>query len=54
MKNYCNVPGFGSGRRIGGSIGIRAIIKFEIKDFYVMGKRLSGELSCMWTGLVTI
>ena len=27
------------------------MIKFYVKGFYVMGKALSGELSCMLTGL---
>ena len=36
---------------VGGS-GISEIFKFYIKVFYVMGKVLSGELSCMGTGLV--
>ena len=25
---------------------------FSLKCFYVMGRRLSGKLSCMWTGLI--
>ena len=27
------------------------MIKFYVKGFYVMGEALSGELSCMLTGL---
>ena len=29
-------------------------LSFTLKFFNVMGKALSGELSCMWTGLVNI
>ena len=28
--------------------------RFFIKVFYVMGRRLSGKLSCLWTGLVIL
>ena len=31
---------------VGGSISISEILKFYVKVFYVMGKALSGELSC--------
>ena len=34
------------------SPGQRHTLKFYAKAFYVMGKALSGELSCMGTGLV--
>ena len=35
-------------------INISKILKFYIKVFYVMGKALSGELSCLWTGFVML
>ena len=38
--SYCTTPGVGIGG--GGGIGISRMLKF----FYVMGKALSGELSC--------
>ena len=41
-------PGVGIG--IGGGVGVSK--KFDVKVFYVMGKALSGELSCPCTGLV--
>ena len=40
-KSYCTTPGSGVG---GGGGGISK--KFNVKVFYVMGKALSGELSC--------
>ena len=39
-KSYCTTPGVG----IGISGGVSK--KFNVKVFYVMGKALSGELSC--------
>ena len=39
-KSYCTTPGVGVG--VGGGVSK----KFNIKVFYVMGKALSGELSC--------
>ena len=30
-------------------MGVSKMLKFYVKVFYVMGKALSGELSCMWT-----
>ena len=41
-KSYCTTPGVG----IGVGIGIGVSKKFNVKVFYVMGKGLSGELSC--------
>ena len=37
-----------------GSVGMDKMLKFYIKVFYfyVLGKGLSGELSCTWTGFV--
>ena len=35
-------------------MGMGYTLKFYIKVFYVMGKSLSGELSCMRTGLVVV
>ena len=42
MKSCCTTPGIGVG--VGGGVGISK--KFNVKVFYVMGKALSGELSC--------
>ena len=39
-KSYCTTPGVGVG------IGVGVSKKFKVKVFYVMGKALSGELSC--------
>ena len=39
---------------LGSSSGVSKIVKFYIKNFIVMGKALSGELSCTRTGLVLI
>ena len=36
----------------GSGIGISKMSKFYVKDFYVMGKVLSGKLSCTQTGLL--
>ena len=33
-------------------VGISITIKFYFKVFYVMGKALSGEVPCTWTGPV--
>ena len=38
-KSCCTTVG------VGGNVGVRK--KFNIKDFYVMGKALSGELYCL-------
>ena len=43
-KTYCTTPGVGVGVGIGGGVGVSK--KFNVKVFYVMGKALSGELSC--------
>ena len=37
-QSYCTTPGVG--------VGVSKMFKFHIKVFYVMGKALSGELSC--------
>ena len=50
-KSYCTTPGVGVGVGGGGSrsgVGMDKMLKF----FKVMGKALSGELSCTGTGLV--
>ena len=50
-KSYCTTPGVGVGVDIGVGIGVGSIskmLKFYVKVFYVMGKALSGELSCPW------
>ena len=41
-KSYCTTPGIG----VGGGVGVRKMLSFYVKVFYVMGKALSGELSC--------
>ena len=46
-KSYCTTPSIGISS--GGSI---SIIKFYAKDLYVIGKVLSGKLSCTVTSLV--
>ena len=45
-KGYCTTPGVGVsiGGGIGGGVGVSK--KFNVKVFYVMGKVLSGKLSC--------
>ena len=40
-KNYCTTLSVG-----GGGGGVSKMYKFYVKVFYVMGKALSGELSC--------
>ena len=49
-KSYCTSPGIsvdvGIGIGVGGGIGISKMLKFYVKVFYVMGKALSGKLSC--------
>ena len=37
-KSFCTTPGVG--------VGVGISKKFNVKVFYVMGKALSGELSC--------
>ena len=39
-------PGVGVGVGVGGGVGVSKMLKFYVKVFYVMGKALSGELSC--------
>ena len=51
QKSYCTTPGVGVGVGIDGSVGVDKMLKFYVKVFYVMGKALSGELSCTRTGL---
>ena len=44
-KSYCTTPGVGVD--VGGGGGGGGVSKkFNVKVFYVMGKALSGELSC--------
>ena len=45
-KSYCTTPGVGIGVGIGGSVGVSQLLKFYVTVFYVMGKALSGKLSC--------
>ena len=47
-KSYCTTPGVSV---VGGG-GVSKMLKFYVKVFYVMGKVLSGKLSCPVTGLV--
>ena len=42
MKSYCTNPGVG----VGVGVGVGMSKKFNVKVFYVIGKALSGELSC--------
>ena len=45
LLHYPGVGGGGSGGG-GGVVGIGVSKKFNVKVFYVMGKALSGKLSC--------
>ena len=45
-KSYCTTPGVGVGVSVGGGGGFGVSKKVSVKVFYVMGKALSGELSC--------
>ena len=51
-KSSCTTPGFGLGVGIGvgicvgGGFDVSKMLKFYVKVFYVIGKALSGELSC--------
>ena len=47
-KSYCTTPGVG----VGGGSDVSKILKFYIKVFNVVGKALSGELSCTRTSLL--
>ena len=38
--------GVGVGGGVGVGVGVRKMLKFYVKVFYVMGKALSGKLSC--------
>ena len=42
----CIGVGFGVDVGVGGGVGVSKMLKFYVKVFYVMGKALSGELSC--------
>ena len=58
-KCYCTTPGIGIGSSVsisvsvgsGSGVGVDNMLKFYLTVFYVMGKALSGELSCLWTDL---
>ena len=41
-KSYCTTPWHG----VGGGVGVSKMLKFLRWSFYMMGKALSGELSC--------
>ena len=43
-KSYYTTPGVGVG--VGGGGGVSKMLKFIRESFYLMGKALSGELSC--------
>ena len=47
-KSYCTTRGVAVGVGFGiiGGGGVSRMLKFYVKVFYVMGKALSGELSC--------
>ena len=45
-KSYCTTPGVGVGVGSAGVVGDCKMLKFYVKVFYVIGKALSGELSC--------
>ena len=45
-KSYCTTPSVSIGVGVGVGVGGGVSKKFNIKVFYVMGKALSGELSC--------
>ena len=50
-KSYCTTPGVGVGVGVGVSVGgdgggVGVSKQYNVKVFYVMGKALSGELSC--------
>ena len=55
-KSYCTTPSVGGGGSIdvGNANGISKMLKFYVEVFYVMGKALSGKLSCTQTGLVVV
>ena len=47
-KCFCSTPGVGvdTGGSFGDGGSVSKMLKFYVKVFYVMGKVLSGELSC--------
>ena len=45
-KSYCTTTGVGVGVGVRGGGGVSKCLSFYVKLFYVMGKALSGELSC--------
>ena len=45
-ESYGTAPGVDVG------VGISKMLKFYVKVFYVMGKALTGKLSCLVTALV--
>ena len=49
-KSCCTTPRVS----VGSGVGVSKILKFYVKVFYVMGKVLSGELSCVWTSHVVL
>ena len=49
-KSYCTTPDIIVG--VYGSGSISKVLKFYVAVYYVIGKALSDELSCMHTGLV--
>ena len=58
-KCCCTTPRIGIGGSVGvgisvgsgSAVGVDNMLKVYLTFFYVMGKALSGELSCMWTDL---
>ena len=56
-KNCCTTPSVGGGGSIdvGNANSISKMLKFNVEVcLYVMGKALSGKLSCTQTGLVVV
>ena len=45
--SYCSTPGVG----VGGGVRVDKMLDLRL-SFYVLGRALSGELSCTQTGLV--
>ena len=52
-KSYCTTLGISIGTGLGGR-GVNKMLKFYVEVLYVMGKAVSGELSCTLTGLVLL
>ena len=46
-KRYCTTSSGIDGSRV-----ISKMFKFYVEGFYLICKALSGELSCLWTGLI--